>query len=60
MKQEDRPATVGIPRVHEGEDVNNWVAVPTRKETRVVRDGDYRTVYDNDFGAKIDAVAPQC
>ncbi|MFG1611371.1 peptidase inhibitor family I36 protein [Nonomuraea wenchangensis] len=38
----------------------NWITVPTRKETRVVRNGDYRTVYDNDFGAKIDAVAPQC
>ncbi|MCK2218789.1 peptidase inhibitor family I36 protein [Actinomadura sp. ATCC 31491] len=38
----------------------NWIQVPNRKETRVVRDGDYRSVYDNDFGGKIDAVAPTC
>ncbi|MFD0885535.1 peptidase inhibitor family I36 protein [Streptosporangium algeriense] len=38
----------------------NWIRVPDRKETRVVRNGDYRKVYDNDFGGKIDAVAPSC
>ncbi|WP_214416048.1 hypothetical protein [Sphaerisporangium fuscum] len=39
----------------------NWINVPeNRKETRVVRKGDYRRVYDNDFGGKIDAVAPSC
>jgi hypothetical protein len=38
----------------------NWIHVPDRKETRTVRKGDYRKVYDNDFGAKIDAVAPRC
>ncbi|MFI7632825.1 peptidase inhibitor family I36 protein [Nonomuraea sp. NPDC049400] len=38
----------------------NWIHVPDRKETRVVRDGDYRRVYKNDFGGKIDAVAPTC
>ncbi|MFC3979927.1 peptidase inhibitor family I36 protein [Streptosporangium jomthongense] len=38
----------------------NWIHVPDRKETRVVRSGDYRRVYDNDFGGKIDAVAPSC
>ncbi|MEU6719144.1 hypothetical protein ABZ897_47430 [Nonomuraea sp. NPDC046802] len=38
----------------------NWISVPDRKETRVVRNGDYRKVYKNDFGGKIDAVAPRC
>jgi hypothetical protein len=38
----------------------NWIHVPDRKETRVVRNGDYRKVYKNDFGGKIDAVAPGC
>ncbi|WP_345570066.1 peptidase inhibitor family I36 protein [Nonomuraea rosea] len=38
----------------------NWIHVPDRKETRVVRDGDYRRVYKDDFGGKIDAVAPGC
>ncbi|MER7208329.1 peptidase inhibitor family I36 protein [Streptosporangium sp. NPDC000239] len=38
----------------------NWIHVPDRRETRVVRSGDYRRVYDNDFGGKIDAVAPSC
>ncbi|KAB8193313.1 hypothetical protein FH608_022285 [Nonomuraea phyllanthi] len=38
----------------------NWIHVPDRKETRVVRDGDYRRVYKNDFGGRIDAVAPRC
>ncbi|GII62556.1 hypothetical protein Skr01_26410 [Sphaerisporangium krabiense] len=38
----------------------NWIHVPDRKETRVVRKGDYRKVYKNDFGGKIDAVAPRC
>ncbi|MFG1707849.1 peptidase inhibitor family I36 protein [Nonomuraea sp. M3C6] len=38
----------------------NWIHVPDRKETRVVRDGDYRKVYKDDFGGKIDAVAPSC
>ncbi|MEV4113329.1 peptidase inhibitor family I36 protein [Nonomuraea sp. NPDC049695] len=38
----------------------NWISVPDRKETRVVRDGDYRRVYKDDFGGKIDAVAPNC
>ncbi|MEQ4722913.1 peptidase inhibitor family I36 protein [Nonomuraea sp. B19D2] len=38
----------------------NWIHVPDNKETRVVRDGDYRRVYKNDFGGKIDAVAPTC
>ncbi|GAA3651262.1 hypothetical protein GCM10022224_012700 [Nonomuraea antimicrobica] len=38
----------------------NWIHVPDRKETRIVRNGDYRRVYDNDFGGKIDAVAPRC
>ncbi len=38
----------------------NWIHVPDRKETRVVRNGDFRHVYDNDFGRKIDAVAPTC
>ncbi|MDX3102304.1 peptidase inhibitor family I36 protein [Nonomuraea angiospora] len=38
----------------------NWIHVPDRKETRVVRDGDYRRVYKDDFGGKIDAVAPRC
>ncbi|GAB1819107.1 peptidase inhibitor family I36 protein [Herbidospora sp. RD11066] len=38
----------------------NWIHVPDRKETRVVRSGDFRHAYDNDFGAKIDAVSTQC
>nr|WP_063817886.1 peptidase inhibitor family I36 protein [Herbidospora sakaeratensis] len=39
----------------------NWIEVPSKKETRVVRGGDFRKVYDDrDFGAKVDAVAPKC
>ncbi|RCG30440.1 hypothetical protein DQ384_14010 [Sphaerisporangium album] len=38
----------------------NWIHVPDNKEVRVVRNGDYRKVYKNDFGGKIDAVAPRC
>ncbi|WP_220040189.1 peptidase inhibitor family I36 protein [Nonomuraea aridisoli] len=38
----------------------NWIRPGSQKETRVVRNGDYRRVYDNDFGGRIDAVAPRC
>ncbi|MEO3798234.1 peptidase inhibitor family I36 protein [Nonomuraea sp. B10E15] len=51
---------VGSFRAHAAGCFINWIHVPTRKETRIVRNGDYRRVYDNDFGGRIDAVAPRC
>jgi hypothetical protein len=38
----------------------DWIHVPDRKDVRVIRAGDYRKVYKNDFGGRIDAVAPRC